>query len=66
MCIIPLNSLRYRIFQKKVATATIAVAPETLPPASNAAFFHSYRTYHQKNVKIGTHLVGDSLFKKIG
>ena len=28
--------------------------------------FHSYRTYHQKNVKIWTHLVGVSLFKKIG
>ena len=42
-----LNSLRYSILHKKVATATTPVTPETLPPTSNAAMFHSYRTYHQ-------------------
>ena len=45
-----LNSLRYSILHKKVATATTPVTPETLPPTSNAAMFHSYRTYHQTQV----------------
>ena len=45
-----LNSLRYSILLKKVATATTPVTPETLPPTSNAAMFHSYRTYHQTQV----------------
>ena len=47
---VPLNTLRYRIFQKKVAIATPAVAPEVLPPTSDAAVFHSYRTYLQTQV----------------
>ena len=42
-----LKSLRYCIFHTKVATATTSVTPETLPPTSNAAILHSYRTYHQ-------------------
>ena len=36
-----LNSLRYRLFHKKVVTATTAIAPESLPPTSDAAMFHS-------------------------
>ena len=27
-----------------------AIAPKTLSPTSNAAMFHSYRTYHQTQV----------------
>ena len=45
-----LNSLRYRLFHKKVVTATTAIAPEGLPPTSDAAMFHSYRAYHQTQV----------------
>ena len=30
-----------------------AVRPETLPPTSNAAMFHSYRTYHQTQSQRG-------------
>ena len=41
------KSLRCRIFHKKVVTATNAITPETLPLTSNAAMFHSYRTYYQ-------------------
>ena len=35
---------------KKVTTATKAIASENLPPTSDAAMFHSYRTYHQTQV----------------
>ena len=45
-----LNSLRYSIFHRKVSTATTAVGPEALPPITNAAVYHSYRTYHQTQV----------------
>ena len=42
-----LNDLRYSMFCKKTSVNTKAVQPETLPPTSNAAFFHSCRVYHQ-------------------
>ena len=45
-----LNLLRYRIFHKKVFTATTTVPLETLSLTSNVAMFHSYRTYHQTQV----------------
>ena len=44
---VSLNSLRYRLFQRKIATATNCIAPESIPPTSDAAMFHSYRAYHQ-------------------
>ena len=43
----PLNSLCYTTFCKKGSTGKIAVTPESLPPTSNAALYHSYRAYHQ-------------------
>ena len=45
-----LNSLRYHILLKKVATATTVVTSEALLATSNAAMFHSYQTYHQTQV----------------
>ena len=42
-----IDSLHAHIFNRKVATATTAVTPESLPPTSNALKFHSYRAYHQ-------------------
>ena len=50
------NSLRYRLFHKRVVTATTAIVPESLPPTSNAAMFHSYRTYHQTQVWRGENM----------
>ena len=42
-----LNAARVDKFQVKVANSPVYVAPEKLPPTTNAASFHSYRTYHQ-------------------
>lgn len=42
-----LNSAWVARFQVKVATSAGYVPPEKLPPTSNAASFHSHRTYHQ-------------------
>ena len=42
-----LNAARVEKFQVKVANSSVYVAPEKLPPTTNAASFHSYRTYHQ-------------------
>ena len=48
-----LDSLRYVVFQRKVATATKFISPESLPPTSDAALYHSYRAYHQTQVWLG-------------
>jgi len=42
-----LDSLRYKCFSKKVATNTTFVLPQTLPPTSAAAKYHSFRVYFQ-------------------
>ena len=42
-----LNDLRYSTFCRKTLVNTKAVQPETLPPTSDAAYFHSLRVYHQ-------------------
>jgi hypothetical protein len=42
-----LDQLRARLFSEKVLTTTSFVKPETMPPTSAAAKFHSLRTYHQ-------------------
>ncbi len=42
-----LNTLRYKRFCKKVATNTSYVKPQTLPPTSAAAKYHSLRVYLQ-------------------
>ena len=42
-----LNSARVATFQMKVATSARYVPPEKLPPTTDAASLHSYRTYHQ-------------------
>ena len=42
-----LDSLRYTRFCQKVATGTSFVQPESLPPTSAAAAFHSQRVYFQ-------------------
>lgn len=42
-----LDSLRYVRFCQKVASRTAFVPPESLPPTSAAAKFHSLRVYHQ-------------------
>ena len=42
-----LNSLRYKRFCEKVATNTTFVLPQTLPPTSAAAKYHSFRVYFQ-------------------
>ena len=38
------------MFCKKVAQGKTAVVPESLPPTSDAAKFHSMRVYHQVQV----------------
>ena len=42
-----IDAARVEKFQMKVAASSGYVAPEKLPPTSDAASFHSYRTYHQ-------------------
>ena len=42
-----LDSLRYCRYCKKVATNTSQVRPQSLPPTSAAAMYHSLRVYHQ-------------------
>ena len=44
---ITLDRLRYEEFHQKLASSSIAIAPETLNPTSSAASFHSLRVYHQ-------------------
>ena len=42
-----LDSLRYKRFCEKVATTTMCIRPQTLPPTSAAAKYHSLRVYYQ-------------------
>ena len=42
-----LESIRYNLFSKKVATAKSFVTPERLPPTSSSAEFHCLRVYFQ-------------------
>ena len=42
-----LNSLRYKRFCEKAATSTSHVQPQSLPPTSSAAKYHSLRVYYQ-------------------
>ena len=42
-----LDTLRYKCFCEKVATNTSHVKPQTLPPTSAAAKYHSLRVYFQ-------------------
>ena len=53
--------LRLQRFHQKVATSTSFVQPESLPPTSSAAKYHSLRVYHQVQVwKGNTTLVPDT------
>ena len=45
-----LNAARVEKFQVEVATSSVYGAPKKLPPTTDAASFHSYRTYHQVRV----------------
>jgi hypothetical protein len=42
-----LDSLRYRQFSEKAAKSTSLVEPQTIPPTSSAAKYHSLRVYYQ-------------------
>ena len=42
-----LDSLRYKRFCEKVATNTMCIHPQTLPPTSAAAKYHSLHIYFQ-------------------
>ena len=42
-----LDAWRYKLFTEKVATNTTCVLPQTLPPTSAAAKYHSLRVYFQ-------------------
>ena len=42
-----LDSMRYTMFCRKAASRTISVQPESLPPTSAAAAFHSLRVFFQ-------------------
>ncbi|XP_048577422.1 uncharacterized protein LOC125559782, partial [Nematostella vectensis] len=42
-----LDSLRYARFCQKISTGNTQVQPESLPPTSAAAIYHSLRVYHQ-------------------
>ena len=42
-----LDSLRYKRFYEKVFTNTSCIHPQTLPPTSSAAKYHSLRVYFQ-------------------
>jgi 5'-3' exonuclease len=48
-----LDKLRLRRFHQKVATSTSVVQPESLPPTSSAARYHSLRVYLQVQVWTG-------------
>jgi hypothetical protein len=49
-----LNSLRHNRFCEKVATSTSHVQPQSLPPTSAAAKYHSLRVYYQVQQWKGT------------
>lgn len=42
-----LDALRYRKFCEKISKGTSHVQPQTLPPTSAAAVYHSLRVYFQ-------------------
>lgn len=42
-----LDNLRYQRYQEKLATKTTQIQPNSLPPTSAAAKFHSFRVYAQ-------------------
>ena len=42
-----LDNLRYKRFYEKVATNVYHIHPQTLPPTSAAAKYHSLRVYFQ-------------------
>ena len=55
----PSNSLdfeRAARFSNKVASRSIYLPPESLPPTCDAARYHSYRVYHQVQTWQGNHL----------
>ena len=45
-----LNKLRIQRFNQKVSTSTSYVQPESLPPTSSAAKYHSLRVYYQVQI----------------
>ena len=54
-----LNMTRVNRFLQRISTATQYVSPEKLPPASDAAIFHSYRTCHQVQAWCGNDLTAE-------
>ncbi|KAG1676659.1 hypothetical protein GQR58_014154 [Nymphon striatum] len=53
-----LNGLRYKKFCEKVATKSSHVQPQSIPPTTRAAKFHSLRVYHQvQEWKANQHLL---------
>ena len=56
-----LNSLRYKKFCEKVASSSTHVEPQTLPPTSAAAKYHSMRVYCQVQQWKGKHASPDEL-----
>ena len=42
-----LDGLRFRRYFEKVSTGTFQIQPQSLPPTSAAASYHSMRVYHQ-------------------
>ena len=42
-----LNGLQFRRYREKVFTGTSQIQPQSLPPTSAAASYHSMRVYHQ-------------------
>lgn len=52
-CTDSLASLRFKVFNQKVASAKSFVSPERLPPTASATEFHSLRTYYQIMVWTG-------------
>lgn len=55
----PGNSLDFERavrFSNKVASRSVYLPPESLPPTCDAAKYHSYRAYHQVQTWIGNNL----------
>lgn len=48
-----LDDLRYHKFLEKTASQTAAVEPQSLPPTSTDAKYHSLRVYQQIQVWLG-------------
>lgn len=51
-----LDTLRMHKFHQKVATSVKFVGPESIPPTSAAATYHSFRVYHQVQTWKGNRL----------